>query len=278
MMTFAKLKIEFKNKNVTLYTRLLSGLLTSKQQPVLDMQSPSSGKSADNAFPQDCDRADPHQPTNILVPCTPPRPKPRRRLSLKPEAKLQCRHCTKTFSSPSGLRYHVAAEHIHEHPHRCSFEGCGRKFVNRSDRDVHERYHRQEKPHRCRVGSCAKRFVTSRDRLAHEATHSGARPYVCTECQKGFKTSSALDAHKMVHEEHRRYACQWPGCNKRFKFSTSLRVHTQTHSGQRPWKCPDCNKSFTLKGNMRYHQNNSCSQRGSAPPTQPTTLKLTFGE
>lgn len=239
------------------------------------MQSPVA-KSDDDAFPNKLSvlaGAAAHQPTETPVPCTPPRPKLKRRPSQPQSAKLKCRYCTRMFSSPSGVRYHVAAEHTKEYPHRCGFEGCGRKFIKQSDLDVHVRYHKQDRPYRCRVGVCVKRFVTTRDRLSHEATHSNARPHVCTKCPKAFKTVSGLNEHMKVHDEHRKYTCVWPGCDKSFKFCSSLRVHSQTHSGQKPWKCDDCNQSFTLKGNMKYHQQNSCVNRRC---DTPATLRLTF--
>ena len=85
---------------------------------------------------------------------------------VKTKGKNWCPICSKTFTTPKGLR-------------------------------KHNLIHTGEKPYQCTV--CGKSFRQTGGLTSHMRTHTGAKPYECVFCGQSFVTSSSLNRHKLRH-------------------------------------------------------------------------------
>ena len=98
----------------------------------------------------------------------------------------------------------------------CNFEGCRKKFYDRSA------FHK------------------------HQLTH-GDKLFICNDCGKKFLDNSKLRRHSLVHTGEKPFKCEI--CNKRFSLDFNLRTHMRIHTGEKPYACtyPGCFKRFSIK-------------------------------
>ncbi|PKA47967.1 putative zinc finger protein [Apostasia shenzhenica] len=132
----------------------------------------------------------------------------------------------------------------------CSYEGCGKIFVD--------------------VGALKK----------HAHIH-GERQYVChfEGCGKKFLDSSKLKRHFLIHTGEKDYICPYEGCGKAFSLDFNLRAHMRTHSVENYHVCPyeDCGKRYThefkLKTHIKAHHEKDTIKHVSAANKQHSTPK-----
>uniref|UniRef100_A0A8C1ETH3 Si:dkey-14d8.1 n=1 Tax=Cyprinus carpio carpio TaxID=630221 RepID=A0A8C1ETH3_CYPCA len=116
----------------------------------------------------------------------------------RPQIKIPCTLCNKTFAGPEMLRCHL-------------------------------RIHTGERPFRCKI--CGKAFSQIGNMKRHERVHTGERPFTCERCGKTYKHSSHLKNHMLSHTGERPWQCSH--CGKSFKFAGPLKKHERTHLGER---------------------------------------------
>nr|XP_006811992.1 PREDICTED: zinc finger protein 816-like [Saccoglossus kowalevskii] len=83
--------------------------------------------------------------------------------------RISCKQCSRSFSTPSGLKYHMLS---HNSVKRFICQICSRQLSSRQGLDYHLR------------------------------CHSGERPYKCEECPKTFRNQTLLNTHYSHRHPH----------------------------------------------------------------------------
>ena len=108
----------------------------------------------------------------------------------------------------------------------CSFDGCKKKFYDRTAFHKHQLTH-GDKLFIC--GDCGKKFLDNSKLRRHSLVHTGEKPFKCEICNKRFSLDFNLRTHLRIHTGEKPYACTYPGCFKRFSQSSNLNAHEKTH-------------------------------------------------
>ena len=108
----------------------------------------------------------------------------------------------------------------------CSFDGCKKKFYDRTAFHKHQLTH-GDKLFSC--PDCGKKFLDNSKLRRHSLVHTGEKPFKCEICNKRFSLDFNLRTHLRIHTGEKPYACTYPGCFKRFSQSSNLNAHEKTH-------------------------------------------------
>ena len=108
----------------------------------------------------------------------------------------------------------------------CSFEGCKKKFYDKSALHKHQIIH-GDKLFICK--DCGKKFLDNSKLRRHSLVHTGEKPFKCEICNKRFSLDFNLRTHIRIHTGEKPYACTYPGCFKRFSQSSNLNAHEKSH-------------------------------------------------
>ena len=108
----------------------------------------------------------------------------------------------------------------------CSFDGCKKRFYDRSAFHKHQLTH-GDKLFVCK--DCGKKFLDNSKLRRHSLVHTGEKPFKCEICNKRFSLDFNLRTHMRIHTGEKPYACTYPGCFKRFSQSSNLNAHEKTH-------------------------------------------------
>ncbi|XP_066253525.1 zinc finger protein ZFP2-like [Euwallacea similis] len=92
---------------------------------------------------------------------------PNRSVTDSETKRYNCLICTKQFSTPDNLKYHMAR-------------------------------HTGHRPFACHV--CGKSFIRKRELDRHVVTHTGLKPFKCTKCFKSFGRKDKLVRHLRIHD------------------------------------------------------------------------------
>ena len=109
---------------------------------------------------------------------------------------------------------------------QCSFDGCKKKFYDRTAFHKHQLTH-GDKLFIC--PDCGKKFLDNSKLRRHSLVHTGEKPFKCEICNKRFSLDFNLRTHLRIHTGEKPYACTYPGCFKRFSQSSNLNAHEKTH-------------------------------------------------
>ncbi|XP_010636903.1 zinc finger protein 398 [Fukomys damarensis] len=159
-----------------------------------------------------------------------------------------CPHCSRTFTHPSRLTYHLRVHNSTERPFPCP--DCPKRFADQARLSSHRRAHSSERPFRC--SQCGRSFSLKLSLLLHQRGHAQERPFSCPQCGIDFNGHSALIRHQMIHTGERPYPCT--DCSKSFMRKEHLLNHRRLHTGERPFPCVHCGKSFIRKHHLMKHQ------------------------
>lgn len=112
----------------------------------------------------------------------------------------------------------------------CSYENCGKTFVDVSALRKHAHVH-NDKQHICPVLNCGKKFVDNSKLKRHSLTHTGQKDFVCPHpgCGKAFSLDFNLRSHLKTHAVENYHICHFPSCGKRFTSDSKLRAHAKSH-------------------------------------------------
>ncbi|CAL5097442.1 unnamed protein product [Urochloa decumbens] len=112
----------------------------------------------------------------------------------------------------------------------CSYENCGKTFVDVEALRKHAHVH-NEKQYVCNEPGCGKKFADSSKLKRHYLTHTGQKDFVCPHpgCGKAFSLDFNLRSHLKTHALENYHICPFPACGKRFTSDSKLRVHVKSH-------------------------------------------------
>ena len=112
--------------------------------------------------------------------------------------------------------------------YQCSFDECGKIFVDASSLKKHMLTH-GEKQYICKYEGCGKKFLDNSKLRRHQLVHTGEKPFKCDLCGKKFSLDFNLKTHLRTHTGEKPYFCSYSGCDKRFTQSSNLTAHEKTH-------------------------------------------------
>lgn len=164
---------------------------------------------------------------------------------------FQCSKCEKQFTSPSGLKYHMNANHAlikHFPCDQCHHVfPCKRVLLNHF-RSVHSK----DKPFKC--NECGKHFKTDSTLYAHRKTHSKDSPHKCFDCGKGFKFKHHLESHALQHNKTKDKTFECGFCQKKFGALNNLTKHRKIHeSNTADFACHICGVKMMQKRYLKDH-------------------------
>ncbi|XP_042456177.1 zinc finger transcription factor YY1-like [Zingiber officinale] len=113
----------------------------------------------------------------------------------------------------------------------CSYEGCGRTFIDAGTLKKHAHVH-GEKQHVCQIEGCGKKFLDSSKLKRHYLIHTGERDFICPRegCGKAFSLDFNLRAHMKTHLVENYHVCPNLECGKRYINEGKLRTHMKMHN------------------------------------------------
>ncbi|KAK1323584.1 putative zinc finger protein [Acorus calamus] len=112
----------------------------------------------------------------------------------------------------------------------CSYEGCGKSFIDAGALRKHSHIH-GERQYVCHYDNCGKKFLDSSKLKRHWLIHTGERDYVCPHegCGKAFSLDFNLRAHMKTHSQENYHICPYEDCGKRYAHEYKLKAHIKSH-------------------------------------------------
>ncbi|KAL3620832.1 Transcriptional repressor protein yy1 [Castilleja foliolosa] len=112
----------------------------------------------------------------------------------------------------------------------CSYEGCGKTFIDAGALKKHSHIH-GERQYVCHYENCGKKFLDSSKLKRHFLIHTGERHFVCPHegCGKAFSLDFNLRSHMKTHSQENYHICPYPECGKRYAHEYKLRNHIASH-------------------------------------------------
>ncbi|KAL6514691.1 Transcriptional repressor protein yy1 [Orobanche gracilis] len=112
----------------------------------------------------------------------------------------------------------------------CSFEGCGKTFIDAGALRKHSHIH-GERQYVCHYENCGKKFLDSSKLKRHFLIHTGERHFVCPHegCGKAFSLDFNLRSHMKTHSQENYHVCPHPDCGKRYAHEYKLKNHIASH-------------------------------------------------
>ncbi|KAF8566534.1 hypothetical protein P879_03299 [Paragonimus westermani] len=195
-----------------------------------------------------------------------------------------CKLCTRTYSTQTGLIRHEAHKHnsviwrsnkalVTKNHHSSSSSSVSKarsKLTQTSAEvdcspssmfsvttlntrlvDTPSPYH-CDRPFCCHV--CTKIYYSMSALKMHVRTHT--LPCKCSLCGKAFSRMWLLNGHLRTHTGEKPFACVV--CARAFADRSNLRAHMQTHSEVKRYRCPRCAKTFSRMGLLTKHQSSTC--------------------
>lgn len=170
----------------------------------------------------------------------------------------------------------------------CSYEGCGKTFIDAGALRKHSHIH-GERQYVCHYEGCGKKFLDSSKLKRHFLIHTGERDFVCPHegCGKAFSLDFNLRSHMKTHSQENYHICPYPDCGKRYAHEYKLKNHIMSHheksvmdvpkyvppaekltktpkpsggvygsaASDRPYSCPyeGCEKSYIHEYKLKLH-------------------------
>ncbi|KAI9177887.1 hypothetical protein LWI28_020339 [Acer negundo] len=112
----------------------------------------------------------------------------------------------------------------------CSYEGCGKTFIDAGALRKHSHIH-GERQYVCHYEGCGKKFLDSSKLKRHFLIHTGERDFVCPHegCGKAFSLDFNLRSHMKTHSQENYHICPYPECGKRYAHEYKLKNHIASH-------------------------------------------------
>uniref|UniRef100_A0A6M2F9T3 C2H2-type domain-containing protein n=1 Tax=Populus davidiana TaxID=266767 RepID=A0A6M2F9T3_9ROSI len=117
----------------------------------------------------------------------------------------------------------------------CSFEGCGKTFIDAGALRKHSHIH-GERQYVCHYEGCGKKFLDSSKLKRHFLIHTGERDFICPHegCGKAFSLDFNLRSHMKTHSQENYHICPFPECGKRYAHEYKLKNHIASHHEKNP--------------------------------------------
>lgn len=145
--------------------------------------------------------------------------------------------------------------HTNQHngltPYACSYEGCDKRYGNRTTRDRHEFVkHASEGRSKIECPECGEKFLHQARYDYHYAVKHKSEEVPCDICGKRLKHRNLLQAH--IRKAHNsRYECSQ--CGKFLQSKYALETHMRIHTNEKPFGCELCGERFRIKVLMKRH-------------------------
>ncbi|GAV61207.1 zf-H2C2_2 domain-containing protein/zf-C2H2_4 domain-containing protein [Cephalotus follicularis] len=112
----------------------------------------------------------------------------------------------------------------------CSYEGCGKTFIDVGALRKHSHIH-GERQYVCHYEGCGKKFLDSSKLKRHFLIHTGERDFICPHegCGKAFSLDFNLRSHMKTHSQENYHICPYPDCGKRYAHEYKLKNHIAAH-------------------------------------------------
>ncbi|XP_052179808.1 zinc finger transcription factor YY1 isoform X2 [Diospyros lotus] len=112
----------------------------------------------------------------------------------------------------------------------CSYEGCGKTFIDAGALRKHSHIH-GERQYVCHYEGCGKKFLDSSKLKRHFLIHTGERDFVCPHegCGKAFSLDFNLRSHMKTHSQENYHICPYQDCGKRYAHEYKLKNHIASH-------------------------------------------------
>ncbi|KAI4298959.1 hypothetical protein L6164_032464 [Bauhinia variegata] len=117
----------------------------------------------------------------------------------------------------------------------CSYEGCGKTFIDAGALRKHSHIH-GERQFVCHYEGCGKKFLDSSKLKRHFLIHTGERDFVCPHegCGKAFSLDFNLRSHMKTHSQENYHICPYADCGKRYAHEYKLKNHIASHHEKNP--------------------------------------------
>ncbi|GLT97014.1 hypothetical protein SLE2022_146010 [Rubroshorea leprosula] len=117
----------------------------------------------------------------------------------------------------------------------CSYEGCGKTFIDAGTLRKHSHIH-EERQYFCHYEGCGKKFLDSSKLKRHFLIHTGERDFVCPVkgCGKAFSLDFNLRSHMKTHSQENYHICPYPDCGKRYAHEYKLKNHIASQHEKNP--------------------------------------------
>ncbi|GMH27590.1 hypothetical protein Nepgr_029433 [Nepenthes gracilis] len=117
----------------------------------------------------------------------------------------------------------------------CSYEGCGKTFIDAGALRKHSHIH-GERQYVCHYEGCGKKFLDSSKLKRHFLIHTGERDFVCPHegCGKAFSLDFNLRSHMKTHSQENYHVCPYPDCGKRYAHEYKLKNHISSQHEKNP--------------------------------------------
>ncbi|KAK9050959.1 hypothetical protein SSX86_027584 [Deinandra increscens subsp. villosa] len=108
----------------------------------------------------------------------------------------------------------------------CSYEGCGKTFIDAGALRKHSHIH-GERQYVCHYEHCGKKFLDGSKLKRHFLIHTGERDFICPHegCGKAFSLDFNLRSHLKTHSQENYHICPYTGCGKRYAHEYKLKNH-----------------------------------------------------
>ncbi|XP_047307204.1 zinc finger transcription factor YY1 [Impatiens glandulifera] len=112
----------------------------------------------------------------------------------------------------------------------CSYEGCGKTFIDAGALRKHSHIH-GERQYVCHYEGCGKKFLDSSKLKRHFLIHTGERDFICPHegCGKAFSLDFNLRSHMKTHSQENYHICPYSDCGKRYAHEYKLKNHISSH-------------------------------------------------
>ncbi|KAF0932204.1 hypothetical protein E2562_008730 [Oryza meyeriana var. granulata] len=151
----------------------------------------------------------------------------------------------------------------------CSYEGCGKTFVDAGALRKHAHVH-GERQYVCHYDGCGKKFLDSSKLKRHFLIHTGEKNFVCPHegCGKAFSLDFNLKAHMKTHSADNYHVCKYPECARRFTQESKLRAHIKQQHEKGGLQNPG--GSATNRSGLGDHSHSNHTLKPSAAPPAPS--------
>ncbi|XP_055617079.1 uncharacterized protein LOC129762640 [Toxorhynchites rutilus septentrionalis] len=158
-----------------------------------------------------------------------------------------CELCGKQVER-SRFEYHMNAHYGHT-PYACSFEGCDKKYSDKSIRDKHEVAIHGEDGYIFQCDQCDRKFKQKAKYECHYAVKHKSQELPCGICGKLLPHKHILKKHMRIHAQS--YECHV--CGKVLQKKYTLKIHMRVHTKEKPYQCELCEQRFMLKVQLKTH-------------------------
>ena len=110
------------------------------------------------------------------------------------ERPFKCSQCTASFKQKIHLQQH---KHTHSGIKKYKCNQCSKCFRQQSGLIIHKKTHEsyENRKHKCKYNGCNKRFIQKNDLKKHYLVHQNKKPFKCDICGNGYRNTTQLKKH-----------------------------------------------------------------------------------